>query len=187
MLTNFENLEEKLRTVVESNQWKELQKSFNESEEIYLIGNGGNMAVASHGASDITRLTNKRAYSLDSQNFLTSVANDFSYETMFVKWLENYASHNSNRSLLIGLSGSGNSKNILKAIDWANRRYNFSCTLISGQKSIALEDSVNEVCFDTKFFHTAEILSLMIVYELIHGSGNTCPNIKSEIVRKYGK
>jgi len=186
MLTDFENLEPTFERTVGTQQWKTLQTDFNAAEDVYIIGNGGNMSVASHGASDISRLTNKRTYSLDSQSFATSVANDFSYDEMFVKWLSRYATGNT-KSLLIGLSGSGNSKSILKALDWANTRYNFSCVLISGQKSIALDPKINEVCFDVKYFHSAEILSLMAVYELIVGCGNACPTIKSEIIRKYGK
>jgi hypothetical protein len=59
--------------------------------------------------------------------------------------------------------------------------------MISGQKSIALDPSINEVCFNVGFFHSAEILSLMSIYELIHGNGDACPTIKAEIIRKYGK
>ena len=45
MLTVFEGLEEKLSQAVETEEWKTLQKQFNEAEIIYMIGNGGNMAV----------------------------------------------------------------------------------------------------------------------------------------------
>ncbi len=62
MLTVFEGLEEKLSQAVETEEWKTLQKQFNEAEVIYMIGNGGNMAVASHGAADATRLTNKKVH-----------------------------------------------------------------------------------------------------------------------------
>jgi len=186
MLTDFEGLEEIFRRTVASPEFKRLQEDFNKSRSIYMIGNGGNMAVASHGAADITRLTDKAVYALDSQCIGTSIANDFGYDRMFTRWLEVYASANTSESLVIGLSGSGNSKNVLSALDWANNRFNFKCVLISGQKSRALVDGVNEVCFDCKFFHTAEILSLMAVYELIHGTGNACPTIKDEIIRKWG-
>ena len=55
MLTNFENIEQKLSDAVETEEWKNLQCMFNNAEIIYMIGNGGNMAVASHGAADATR------------------------------------------------------------------------------------------------------------------------------------
>ena len=91
MLTVFEGLEEKLSQAVETEEWKTLQKQFNEAEIIYMIGNGGNMAVASHGAADATRLTNKKVHCLDSQSHLTSIANDHGYENIFERWLEAYA------------------------------------------------------------------------------------------------
>ena len=59
--------------------------------------------------------------------------------------------------MIIGLSGSGNSKNIVSALAWANDRYNISTALISGQKSNCLEENINEVCFNKDYFHTVEI------------------------------
>ena len=186
MLTDFEGLENVFKRTTESPEFKLLQEDFNKSKAVYIIGNGGNMAVASHGAADITRLTNKAVYALDSQCIGTSIANDFGYDRMFTRWLEVYTAHNNTDSLVIGLSGSGNSKNVLSALDWANNRFNFKCALISGQKSRALASGINEICFESKYFHTAEILSLMLVYELVHGFGGSCPTIKDEIIRKWG-
>ena len=187
MLTDFEGLEKVFKEVVQTPEFKMLQNDFIKSKAIYIIGNGGNMAVASHGAADITRLTDKAVYALDSQCIGTSIANDFGYDKLFTRWLEVYASHTDTQSLVIGLSGSGNSKNVLSALDWANNRFNFKCALVSGQNSRALAPGINEVCFNSKYFHTAEILSLMMIYELVHGCGDACPTIKEEIVRKWGK
>lgn len=187
MLTDFEGLEKVFSETTKTKEFKILQEDFNKSKAIYIIGNGGNMAVASHGAADITRLTDKAVYALDSQCIGTSIANDYGYDKLFTRWLEVYSSHTDVQSLVIGLSGSGNSKNVLSALDWANNRFNFKCALVSGQKSRALAPGINEVCFDSKYFHTAEILSLMMIYELIHGNGKACPTINEEIVRKWGK
>ena len=186
MLTDFEGLEEVFKRVVDSKEYKQLQEDFNRSKAIYIIGNCGNMAVASHVAADITRLTDKAVFALDSQCIGTSIANDFGYDRLFTRWLEVYASHTDTPSLVIGLSGSGNSKNVLSALDWAHNRFNFKCALVSGQKSRALSPGINEVCFDSKYFHTAEIISLMMIYELVHGAGGQCPTIQQEIIRKWG-
>ena len=185
MLTVFEGLEEKLSQAVETEEWKTLQKQINEAEIIYMIGNGGNMAVASHGAADATRLTNKKVHCLDSQSHLTSIANDHGYENIFERWLEAYADLDK-KTLVLGYSGSGNSANVLGALRWADDQ-GFDTTIITGVKSARLDrDTINEICFDNIFFHSHEILSVMSFYELIHGAGHACPTIKAENDRKYG-
>ena len=184
LLTNFENLETKLSNAVKTREWKLLQQMFNDAEIIYMIGNGGNMAVASHGAADATRLTDKKVHCLDSQSHLTSIANDHGYDKIFEQWLESYADLEK-KTLVIGFSGSGNSANVLGGLYWADDN-GFTTTMISGVESTRLNRPLNEVCFHNKYFHAHEILSVMSFYELIHGTGNSCPTIEAENDRKYG-
>jgi len=185
-MMEFENLllvfEEKIKT----DEFIQMQTDFTEADNIYFIGNGGNAPVCSHASSDITRLTDKKCYSLDNVSYITSIANDYNYENIYIKWLEDYI-YPDMKSMVIGLSGSGNSKNVVSALAWANDRYNISTALISGQGSNCLDETINEVCFDRGYFHTVEILSEMAFYQLIHGTGNACPTIKAELIRKYGK
>ena len=185
-MIEFEGLLESFSEKIHSEEFKKLQSDFNDSDNIFFIGNGGIHSVATHAASDVSRLTSKRCYSLDSASYLTSIANDYNYENIYIKWLEDYI-YPDMKSMVIGLSGSGNSKNVVSALAWANDRYNISTALISGQESNCLDETINEVCFDRGYFHTVEILSEMTFYQLIHGTGNACPTIKSELIRKYGK
>ena len=152
-LMEFENLLNVFEETIDTKEFKQLQSDFNEADNIYFIGNGGNAPVCSHASSDITRLTNKKCSSLDNVSYITS----------------------------------GNSKNIVSSLSWANDRYNISTCLISGQKSNCLDETINEVCFNRGYFHTVEILSELTFYQLIHGTGNNCPTIKAELIRKYGK
>ena len=57
-MLNFENLDEKFVSIVNSENWADLQNKFNQSNEIFVLGHGGNLAVADHAAVDITRLSN---------------------------------------------------------------------------------------------------------------------------------
>ena len=185
-MMEFENLLNIFEETIETEEFKQVQTDFTEADNVYFIGNGGNAPVCSHAASDITRLTNKKCYSLDNISYVTSIANDYNYENIFIKWLEDYI-YPDMKSMVIGLSGSGNSKNVVSALAWANDRYNISTALISGQKSNCLDENINEVCFNRGYFHTVEILSELTFYQLIHGTGNACPTIKAELIRKYGK
>jgi len=182
----FGQLQPTFEKMIQTDEFKQMQWDFNEADNVYFIGNGGNAPVCSHAASDITRLTNKKCYALDNLSYVTSIANDYKYENIFIKWLEDYI-YPDMKSMVIGLSGSGNSKNVVSALAWANERYNISTALISGSPSNCLEENITEVCVNQNYFHTVEVISEMTFYQLIHGTGNACPTIKSELIRKYGK
>lgn len=81
---------------------------------VYLIGNGGSYANAVHIANDLLGC-GIRAHTLDPAT-LTATANDFSYEAVFSKWLTAVGDPG---DLLIALSGSGRSPNILLALEVA--------------------------------------------------------------------
>lgn len=81
---------------------------------VFIIGNGGSYANAMHICNDLL-LCGKPAFTLDPAT-LTAFANDFGYEGAFSRWLEVVGSEG---DLLIALSGSGTSTNILHALDVA--------------------------------------------------------------------
>lgn len=82
------------------------------SSEIFLIGNGGSNAIASHIAVDYIKFFNKKCYVPNASDLLTMIVNDYGAENIYSKFIEYY--HNNN-SLAILISSSGNSKNILNA------------------------------------------------------------------------
>jgi len=95
----------------------ELAAAIKKAKRVYLVGNGGSFANASHIANDLQNCGIK-AHSMDPA-ILTAWANDFGYETVFEKWID---VHGEPGDLLIALSGSGTSKNILNAIDKAKSK-----------------------------------------------------------------
>jgi len=92
---------------------------------IYFIGNGGSAATASHFANDIavgTRTYEKpfRVISLcDNQAVITAIANDDGYEKIFSQQLEILLKKD---DVVVAISASGNSQNLLTAIDVAKRK-----------------------------------------------------------------
>ena len=132
-MIEFENLLEVFESKINTDEFIQLQKDFDEADNIYFIGNGGNAPVCSHAASDITRLTDKKCYALDNISYITSIANDYKYDNIFIKWLEDYI-YSDMKSMVIGLSGSGNSKNIVSALAWCNDRYNISTCWSAARK-----------------------------------------------------
>lgn len=103
-----------------------------EGRRIFFIGNGGSAATASHFANDVGVGTRNagapfRALSLtDNVAVLTAIANDFGYENVFVEQLR---VHLEPGDLVVAISASGNSPNVVKAIDFANERGNLTIGL----------------------------------------------------------
>src|ERR1051326_9474032 len=93
-------------------------------KHIFVCGNGGSASTASHFACDIVkgasfnRQSRFRIMALPDQiPTLTAYANDVSYDAVFVEQLKNFAEPG---DLFMGISGSGNSPNVLRAIEYAN-------------------------------------------------------------------
>jgi len=117
---------------------------------IFLAGNGGSGSNASHFCEDVGKCTLKlpedltsdkkrfRILSLtDNTPYILAWANDEGYDRVFVEQLKNLASPG---DLLVAISGSGNSRNVLAAVEWANGHglKTVGCTGFSGGKLKAL-------------------------------------------------
>lgn len=184
MKIDFEKIEEKCINAVNSKEYELLVNKVNKCKKIYMIGNGGLHFVAGHMSTDLTRLIpDKVAYSFDSFGFITSNANDHGFNHIFIRWLETVAlPEEAEDSLIIGMSCSGNSSNIINALHWADEK-KYNTFMISGQTSEKLKSGIDELSFQCEYFHTVEVLCMMIFYEMIHRTDNKCPSIKGEKVR----
>ena len=114
--------------------YEELEKIFNvlknardAGNQVFVMGNGGSASTASHFVADLlkTSITNEnrrfKAISLsDNIPVLLAWSNDESYDTVFSNQLENFVEKD---DVVIGISGSGNSKNVLNAIQLANEKH----------------------------------------------------------------
>ena len=86
---------------------------------IYLVGNGGSSAIAEHMAIDFTKNAGLRAMAVSGSPMVTTFSNDYGYEKVFQKALESFADEG---DVLIAISSSGTSMNILNACDEARKR-----------------------------------------------------------------
>ncbi len=105
--------------------------AFKDGKTVFIIGNGGSACNASHLGEDLGKgclrqedlcdesRRRLRVLSLtDNVGWLTAIGNDCGYDQIFVQQLMNFGQPG---DLLIAISGSGNSRNVLAAVDWANR------------------------------------------------------------------
>lgn len=100
-----------------------LESTSAKGAKIYIIGNGGSAATASHMANDLSvglklrEIRNFNVESLsDNSSVCTAIANDVGYENIFYAQLKNKITKD---DLLIAISCSGNSANIIKAVEYA--------------------------------------------------------------------
>lgn len=89
------------------------------SSQLFFIGNGGSSAIASHMTADFMKNGGMRTYSLYDNAMLTCMGNDYGYEYVFSKPLEYLLQPD---DLLIAISSSGNSQNIVNAINVAKSK-----------------------------------------------------------------
>src|SRR5262245_47858147 len=133
-------------------QWADLVfDAWKNGRFVFIIGNGGSGTTASHMAEDFGKSSlrpedlkdesKKRLKVLsltDNNGWLLAVGNDCGYDQIFVQQLMNYATGG---DLLLAITGSGNSPNILAAVDWANRHglVTFGLTGYRGGKLKAMQ------------------------------------------------
>ncbi len=103
-----------------------IEAAYDDGRFVFIIGNGGSGANASHFCEDLAKCTlrdfesQKRLKVLsltDNASAIMAWGNDEGYDRIFIEQLKNLASPG---DLLLAISGSGNSPNILKAVGWAN-------------------------------------------------------------------
>src|SRR4051812_42378907 len=111
-----------LEKVGQAIEW--FKEARQQQKHIFVCGNGGSASTASHFACDIVkgasfnRESRFRIMALTDQlPTLTAYANDVSYDAVFVEQLKNFAEPG---DVFMGISGSGNSPNVLRAIEYAN-------------------------------------------------------------------
>ena len=99
-------------------------KARDEGRHIFIMGNGGSASTASHSVCDFNKglsYGKDRRFKIlclnDSMSTVSAYSNDVAYEVAFLEQLKNFVEPG---DMVIGISGSGNSKNILLAIDYAN-------------------------------------------------------------------
>lgn len=102
---------------------KAIKDAYEREAYIYVFGNGGSAATASHFVCDFNKgicEKKEKKFKLvclnDNMPVVTAVANDISYEDIFYFQLVNRLKPD---DLVLAISGSGNSKNVLKAVDYA--------------------------------------------------------------------
>jgi D-sedoheptulose 7-phosphate isomerase len=115
-----------------------LREAHRQGRQIFVFGNGGSAANASHFATDLGKgaadKTGKRFKVLsinDNVSWLTALGNDYAYDEVFVRQLSSYAEPG---DVVLVMSVSGNSPNVVKAVQWAKEHKLHTMALVGGKR-----------------------------------------------------
>ena len=123
MYNGFKNtlFYKKGKPINEKNLFIELKKKLLDMSKnkhtIYFFGNGASAAFANHMALDFSKNGNIISRSLSDSSLLTALSNDYSYEDAMLEFLK--MQKPSSNDLIITISSSGNSRNIIKVLNYA--------------------------------------------------------------------
>ena len=155
-----------------------LKNARDNEKQVFVMGNGGSASTSSHFVADLlkTSITSEnnrfKAMSLsDNIPVLLAWSNDESYENIFSNQLENFLQKN---DVVIGISGSGNSKNVLNAIQFANKKQAITIGLSGkggGKLSEIVKISLTIQSDDMLTIETMHLLVCHLITTMIRAEG----------------
>jgi D-sedoheptulose 7-phosphate isomerase len=149
-----------------------LRQALLQNRHIFVFGNGGSAANASHFVTDLGKSSSDkigrrfRCLSLnDNVSWLTALGNDYAYEDIFVRQLENFAQP---QDLVLVMSVSGRSPNIVKAVRWANEHGLETIALIGGQRGELAKMARHVVTIESTHYGRVEDAHMAICHMLCY-------------------
>jgi D-sedoheptulose 7-phosphate isomerase len=147
------------------------------NSQIIVFGNGGSGSTASHMVCDILKgcsYGKEKKYRILSLNdnipTILAYSNDVSYDDVFIEQLKNYLQPN---DIVLGISGSGNSKNIIKAIEYAKIKGNVTIGFTGfngGSLKKIVDHSFNSSIDDMQISEDIHMIGVHILYKLLSNS-----------------
>lgn len=151
----------------------EIVSAFRQEKKVLFCGNGGSAADAQHLAAELSGRFYLDRRSLFAEalhvntSYLTAVANDYSYDDVYSRLTEGFGRHG---DILIGISTSGNSKNVIKAIEKA-KQIGMITVGFTGETGGKMKDLckywINVPSNDTPRIQESHILIGHIICELV--------------------
>ena len=149
-----------------------LRVALREDRQVFVMGNGGSAANASHFATDLgkgasDKIGNRfRVLSLnDNISWITALGNDYSYEDVYVGQLRNYGKPG---DILVALSVSGSSPNVVRAMQWAKENKLHTVALVGRKRGTLAEISDRVIVIDSTHYGRVEDAQMGICHMLCY-------------------
>ncbi|GEO07769.1 D-sedoheptulose-7-phosphate isomerase [Segetibacter aerophilus] len=148
------------------------QRALREDRQIFVFGNGGSAANASHfitdlgkGASDFTYRRFRCLSINDNVSWITAIGNDYSYDDVFLRQLQNYARPG---DIVFTMSVSGNSPNLVKAVEWCKQNQVYSIALVGAKRGKLAELADHSVTIDSVHYGRVEDCHMHICHMICY-------------------
>jgi D-sedoheptulose 7-phosphate isomerase len=149
-----------------------LRVAWQEGRQIFVFGNGGSAANASHFATDLGKGSSDklgkrfRVLSLnDNVSWMTAISNDYAYEDVFLRQLQNYGQPG---DIALGISVSGNSPNCVKALDWAKQNGLRTVALVGAKRGRMAEIAEQSIVINDTHYGRVEDAQMGICHLLCY-------------------
>jgi len=149
-----------------------LQSAWRGDRQVFIAGNGGSASNASHFATDLGKGSSDklgkrfRVLSLtDNISWITALGNDYAYEEIFSRQLANYGRPG---DLLLVVSVSGNSPNLVKAVEWANANGLETAALVGAKRGRLAEIAHQVLVIDDTHYGRVEDVQMHVLHMLCY-------------------
>ena len=149
-----------------------INNCYNNGGKVYIVGNGGSSSIASHVSVDFAKVANVPSETFNNSNLITCFANDYGFEHWAEKVVDFYGDEG---DLLIVISSSGRSENMLNAVKAARNGNFHSVVTLSGfdkDNSLSQLGDIN-LWLDSKAYNFVENIHqiwLLSIVDLLIGS-----------------
>ena len=150
-----------------------IRKCWEEDRQLFAFGNGGSASNVSHFITDLGKSASDkmgkrfRCLSLNENvSWITALGNDYAYEDVYLRQLQNYARPG---DLVLALSVSGNSPNVVKAIQWANDNGLTTIALVGGKRGKLADLAHESIVIQDEHYGRVEDAQMTICHMLCYG------------------
>ena len=148
-----------------------INETYKSGGKLIFVGNGASASLCSHAATDFTKQAKIKSIAFNDHNLITALSNDYGYEFWVSKAIEFYSS---NEDMLIFISVSGESKNLLNGVDFANSKNLKTASLTGSNANNTLRTKSDiSLWVDSRAYNIVESIHtiwLTLIIDLLVGS-----------------
>ncbi len=130
---------------------------------VFIIGNGGSSSSAEHYANDFMKIAKLRAFALTNLSILTALGNDINYDSIFIEQLKVVLKAD---DVVIGITGSGNSMNIVKALEYTRNNGGKTIGILGFNGGKALEFCDSYILVESEDYGIIEDIHMTLSHYL---------------------
>lgn len=172
-LNNFKRVLDSISPADVHNLFEQIRQTIQSGNQILVFGNGGSAMNMSHFATDMVKgvgdALGKRVKVIslnDNAGLITAIGNDYSFEDVFYKQLKTLADPG---DLVLTLSVSGSSPNLVKAFEWARANSIKTIAMVGGKKGKLAEIADATLVIDSLHYGCVEDAHMLICHMIAFG------------------